>query len=114
MQNKNNKFVDKNYHKGSGSGGGLVMGRRQQNQNVSTSNMMIAKSIVGIGGDQFDLGNQVVPPGTHSKQSNPPQRPEPKTKSQPIASNQSTTATQQSHMTSLFSKGKFFQSHQYS
>ena len=69
MQNKNNKFVDKNYHKGSGSGGGLVMGRRHQNQNVSTSNMMIAKSIVGIGGDNFDLGNQAVPPSINSKQS---------------------------------------------
>ena len=62
MQNKNNKFVDKNYHKGTGSGG-LVLGRRQQNQNVSTSNMMVAKSIVGIGGDTFDLGNQVVQSG---------------------------------------------------
>ena len=57
MQNKNSKFVEQSYHKGSGSSGGMVVGRRQQNQNVSTSNMVVAKSIVGIGGDTFDLGN---------------------------------------------------------
>ena len=103
QNNKNNKFIDQKYHKGSGSGG-LVIGRRQQNQNVSTSNMMIAKSTIGIGNEGFEMGNQA--PGSKSKpQTNI------EVKSQPTAN---TTATQQSHMTSLFSKGKFFQSHQYS
>ena len=59
QQTKNNKFVDQKFNKQSGSGG-LVMGRRQQHQNVSTSNMTLAKSIVAIGGDSFEFGNQVV------------------------------------------------------
>ena len=46
------------------------MGRRQQHQNVSTSNMTLAKSIVAIGGDSFEFGNQVVQPiGNKNKQS---------------------------------------------
>ena len=45
------------------------MGRRQQHQNVSTSNMTLAKSIVAIGGDSFEFGNQIVQPiGTQYKQ----------------------------------------------
>ena len=82
------------------------MGRRQQHQNVSTSNMTLAKSIVAIGGDSFEFGNQIVQPiGTQYKQT-----AHSEAKSQPTAN----TSQKQSQINSLFTKGKFFQSHQLS